>query len=445
MCCDDVAIKVTGVSKVYELYDKPWHRLLQCLCMGRSRFYKEFTALDNVSFELKRGHCLGIIGRNGSGKSTLLQIIAGTLAPSGGSVEINGKVAALLELGSGFNPEFTGRENIFMNAALYGMNQAEISAKLDKIIEFAGIGDFIDQPVKTYSSGMAVRLAFSVIAHVDADILIIDEALAVGDAFFVQKCMAFLHRFIKEKTVLFVSHDTGAVSNLCDTAIMLDRGHISHMGDPKSVTEKYLESFYESYQAEVKINPFKDDSTVTENREIQSGHDTVNDIINISDLRNSLQIFDFDADSDCFGKGELKISDVALLDEQGRRLLWVVGGERVVLRIHCQCFKAVARPIAGFYLKDCLGQNLFGDNTFSSYPELELKKGQSFSSEFSFIMPRLPVGEYTINPAVAEGTLEKHVQQHWIHNALTIRSHSSAVCQGLVGIPMERIRMYVNE
>src|SRR6266542_6439942 len=207
----EVAISVRGVGKMYRIYDRPQDRLKQMLWRGRRTYGREFWALRDASFEVRKGETLGIIGRNGSGKSTLLQIIAGTLAPSEGEVTVNGRVAALLELGSGFNPEFTGRDNVFLNGSILGFSREEMAARFDEIAAFADIGEFIEQPIKTYSSGMVVRLAFAVIAHVDADILVIDEALAVGDACFTQKCMRFLRRFMEKGTVLFVSHDISSV------------------------------------------------------------------------------------------------------------------------------------------------------------------------------------------------------------------------------------------
>ncbi|HJY34773.1 MAG TPA: ABC transporter ATP-binding protein, partial [Vicinamibacterales bacterium] len=193
---------MSDLSKVYQIYELPQHRLWQSLWRGRRRFYREFHALTHVSFDVRRGEVVGIIGRNGSGKSTLLQLICGTLTPSAGQVVARGRIAALLELGAGFNQEFTGRENVYLNGAIMGLTTAEIDARYARIVEFADIGDFLDQPLKTYSTGMVVRLAFAVIAHVDADVLVIDEALAVGDAFFVQKCMRFLRDFMKRGTIL---------------------------------------------------------------------------------------------------------------------------------------------------------------------------------------------------------------------------------------------------
>lgn len=236
----DWAIRAQGLGKTYRLYDKPHHRLMQALWRGRKSYYREFAALHDVSFELARGQTLGIIGRNGAGKSTLLQIICGTLTPTTGQVEVQGRIAALLELGTGFNPDFTGRENIVINAAILGLNQREITERLDDIIAFADIGLFIDQPVKTYSSGMYVRLAFAVVVHVNPDILIVDEALAVGDALFQAKCMTRMRRMLDDGlTLLFISHDIAAVKALCQRALWLDHGKVRTMGPTPEVTRDY--------------------------------------------------------------------------------------------------------------------------------------------------------------------------------------------------------------
>lgn len=237
----EVAIRVSGLSKCYHIYDRPQDRLKQTLWRGRKQFFREFWALRNVSFEVRRGDAVGIIGRNGSGKSTLLQMIAGTLTPTSGSVEVNGRVAALLELGSGFNPEFTGRENVYMNGAILGLSQEEIDRRFDGIAAFADIGDFIDQPVKTYSSGMIVRLAFSVSVNVEPDILIVDEALAVGDMAFQFKCMERLERLTKSGvTLLFVSHDIGAVKAFCHHVLYLSKGEVKAAGAASDMAELYM-------------------------------------------------------------------------------------------------------------------------------------------------------------------------------------------------------------
>lgn len=236
----EFALQVSHASKCYQIYNHPRDRLLQGLWGKRRKFYREFWALHELSFNLKRGQTLGIIGRNGSGKSTLLQLICGTLTPSSGEVQVHGRIGALLELGSGFNPEFSGRENVLLNAALLGLSRNEIEARLDDILTFADIGDFIDQPVKSYSSGMAIRLAFAVQAHIDPDLLVVDEALAVGDELFQKKCYGHLER-LKERgtSILLVTHSCPQILQHCDTALLLHRGRARLLGPPARVTVLY--------------------------------------------------------------------------------------------------------------------------------------------------------------------------------------------------------------
>ncbi len=238
----DVALSIRDVGKCYEMYRRPIDRLKQTLWRGRRRFYHEFWALRNVSFDVRRGEAIGIIGRNGSGKSTLLQIIAGTLRPTEGQVEVHGRVAALLELGSGFNPEFTGRENVFLNGAILGLSQQEIEERFDDIASFADIGEFIEHPVKTYSTGMLVRLAFAVQALLEPEILLVDEALAVGDAAFQIKCMTRMSNLLARGTsIILVTHDVDTVRTFCDAAVWLDQGGVRQVGEPREVTARYLE------------------------------------------------------------------------------------------------------------------------------------------------------------------------------------------------------------
>jgi len=449
---EDIAIRVTNLSKRYEIYSSPRDRLKQFVLprlrrlagLSPRQYFREFWALKDVSFEIKKGETVGIIGRNGSGKSTLLQMICGTLNPTSGSIQTNGRIAALLELGSGFNPEFTGRENVYMNASVLGLSNGEIEERFDDIVAFADIGDFIEQPVKTYSSGMMVRLAFAVIAHVDADILVIDEALAVGDAFFTQKCMRFLRGFMKTGTVLFVSHDTGSIKSLCNYAVWLEKGQVIQEGEPKDVCELYLEAFYEAQQGKsstTKLREFKrpDDSLPFKDQRLV--------FVNASNLRNDLQVFKFDADAASFGKGGAKIHDVRLLDENEHPLAWIVGGEKVILRVMVHTYQDLDSPIVGFYVNDRLGQTLFGDNTFLSYREqfVHCQEGNELQADFVFYMPLLPSGEYCITVAIANGTQEVHEQHHWIHDAVLFKSESSSVASGLIGIPMLEVKMQVLE
>jgi lipopolysaccharide transport system ATP-binding protein len=243
----EFSIRVEGLSKRFPVYSKPHHRLLQMFSprSAKSRWFREFHALTGIDFEIHRGETVAIVGRNGSGKSTLLQLICGTLTPSDGSVEVNGRIAALLELGAGFNPEFTGRENVYLNGTVLGLTRSEIDACFDEIASFADIGEFIEQPVKSYSSGMYVRLAFAVAIHVMPDILVVDEALSVGDEAFQRKCFARINK-IRDAgaTVLFVSHAAGAVTELCNRALLLDRGELLLDGAPKFVLSRYHKMLY---------------------------------------------------------------------------------------------------------------------------------------------------------------------------------------------------------
>ncbi len=242
---NDIAISVKNLSKKYKLYDTPQHRLREALHPFRKKYHRDFWALKDVSFEVKKGENVGIVGRNGSGKSTLLQIICGVLEPSGGETQVNGTISALLELSSGFNPEFTGRENVYMNGAIRGMTREQVDERFDAIAGFADIGEFMDQPVKTYSSGMYVRLAFAAAINVDPDILIVDEALSVGDEAFQRKCYSRIHAIQESgSTILFVSHSASAVVELCNSAILLDQGDLLLSGRPKRVVARYHKLLY---------------------------------------------------------------------------------------------------------------------------------------------------------------------------------------------------------
>ena len=450
----DISIKVECLSKCYQIYERPTDRLKQFIFPKVQQFFGgqpkqyfgEFWALKDLSFEVKRGETVGIIGRNGSGKSTLLQMICGTLNPTNGCIQTNGRIAALLELGSGFNPEFTGRENVYMNGALLGLSEAEVDDRFEAILEFSEIGNFIEQPVKTYSSGMLVRLAFAVIAHVDAEILVIDEALAVGDAFFTQKCMRFLRKFMEEGTILFVSHDTAAVVNLCQKAIWLEKGVCKEQGDPKTIAQLYLANNYEAQQgasavAASKITPIE--NNINEQPQNEQSRDMRLDFINSTAYRNDLELFEFEPEALNFGIGGGSIISAHLLDLDGTQLSWVVGGENVRLRVTCSATNEIFSPIIGFFVNDRLGQRLFGDNTynFTRQESHHFQQGENFQAEFVFKMPILPVGDYSITVALAEGTQQDHVQHHWVHEAILIKSHSSSVSTGLVGVPMQFVKI----
>lgn len=438
----DLAIQVIGVSKCYQVYDKPHDRLKQAILphlrrasgFSSKEYFKEFWALKNLSFEVKRGDTVGIIGRNGSGKSTLLQIICGTLNPTVGDIKVNGRVAALLELGAGFNPEFTGRENVYLSAMILGLTREQIDQRYDRILAFADIGSFIDHPVKVYSSGMYVRLAFAVIAHVDADIMVIDEALAVGDAVFVQKCMRFLRSFRERGTLLFVSHDTNSVLSFCQSALWLDKGHMRMHSSAQEVTQAYIEyCAQESYGDEAKLQALERRADV-EYQTPRIEPKTVEEV--------KLVLFDNIANSDGWHSGEASISSVKLINMSDLGRPYFYGGEHVMLRIVAEVHREMKSPILGFFVKDSLGQSLFGEHTFTHvHPPLNVKAGDKLESEFEFYLPLLPNGDYSMTVSIAEGDPMTNIQHHWLHDALIIKVSSPSLRYGLVGIPFERVEM----
>ncbi|SDG47390.1 ABC transporter ATP-binding protein [Dyella sp. 333MFSha] len=443
MSSDEMVVSVRQATKSFLLYDKPSHRLWQMLFRGRRRFYREHLVLDALSFDVPRGQTLGLVGRNGAGKSTLLSILCGTLATTSGDVDVRGRVAALLELGAGFNPELTGRENIDLCAQIYGLDEEQIESRRPAIIAFADIGEYIDRPVKTYSSGMFTRLGFSVVAHVDADILIVDEALAVGDAYFVQKCMRFLREFrATGGTLIFVSHDMGAVTALCDRVIWLKGGQIVMDDTPKEVAASYLSDLYQKDGGGAvdrvvgvgKSAPLRTQAAVSYTAQEVDGRAVW---LNATPLRNDLKIFPFAHKHD-FGTGSATFQSGGLFDLDGHRLSWVVGGELVRLQLRVVAHAAIRSLLLGFVVKDKQGQPLFGENTHLSYLDrpVELADGEACEAAFTFRMPVLPTGDYAVSVAVSDGTQEDHVMHQWIHDAIILSSRSTSVSTGLLGIPM---------
>lgn len=452
MSSDRYAIRVNGLNKCYQMYAAPRDRLKQFVLPRMQRltgkapkqYFREFWALRNVSFEAAKGETIGIIGRNGSGKSTLLQIICGTLNPTGGSIQTNGRIAALLELGSGFNPEFTGRENVYMNAAIFGLTREETDARFCDIASFADIGDFIEQPVKTYSSGMMVRLAFAVIVNVNADILVVDEALAVGDAVFNQKCMRFIRDFQERGTLLFVSHDTAAVRNLCKSAIWLSNGQTRMMGTSKEVSEAYLQfTLQEIYGDEAKLTSMVSDGDDaepdTEELHLASEGPPIIDYGAIAGVRDNMA----DAKGWKTGCAEMLSVSLTMLSHGTKGVF--EGGERVRMALRARAHETLQNPILGFLVRDRLGQDLFGENTlpFTNRVPTPISKGMIFEGVFEFRLPMLPDGHYSVMASVADGDLRSNVQHHWMHDALILNVSSSKIRYGLVGIPFEKVYIEV--
>jgi lipopolysaccharide transport system ATP-binding protein len=439
MSSDDVVISAHNLNKTYRIFDHQWHRLRQMFDFGDKKYYREFTALDNVNFEIKKGETVGIIGRNGAGKSTLLQLICGVSKPTMGSALVDGRISALLELGAGFHPEFTGRENVYMQGAIMGITRREMDKRFPEIAEFAEIGEFIEQPVKTYSSGMFVRLAFATIAHIDASVLVVDEALSVGDALFTQKCLRYLRKFReKNGTLLVVSHDIHTITSLCDRVVWLDKGKIRVIGPTKQVCDAYLVAMFGASRSD--NNKLKADAAAA-NLFVA---DQRRDFINASNLRNDLEIFSVDLSVDHAPSGNARIINVSLFDEDKRPFSWVVGGEKVTLRIRAQTMAHIVAPILGFTVQDRTGRAIFGDNTYLTYVDHPLNSpaGSFLEASFTFQMPRLPVGDYSIISAIAEGSQALPIMHDWVPNSLIFKSSTSSTNDG-IGLPMINIRLQI--
>ncbi len=430
-------IAAHGLGKAYRLFPRPSDRTKQLFAGRRRRYFQEFWALKDVSFQLRRGETLGIVGANGAGKSTLLQLICGTVRPSAGNVAAYGRCAALLELGAGFHPQFTGRENACLNAAALGLSKSEIAERFDAIVEFAGIGEFMELPVKVYSSGMYARLAFSICAHVDADILIIDEILAVGDDVFKQKCMRFLNRFRERGTVLFVSHNSGTVASLCDRAMWLDRGEMRELGPAEGVCAQYLASLMERNDT----GPEFLAKAVGDRWWAPPPPPLTQDVRhrNVSKMKLS----DFDTAAPWHGHGGAVIEAVSFHAPDGALLTEMRGEDEVVLRIRCRAERDISQPILGFVVRDRLGQSVFGDNTYVAYrgSPPSVAAGGLFEGTFRFQLPCLAIGAYSVAVAFVEGTQEDHIHLHWIEDALMISVFESPASRGIVALPAIDIRI----
>ena len=383
--------------------DNLWESYRIKFIEGRKIIWEDVWALQGVSFDVSQGDVLGVIGQNGAGKTTLLRILSGMLEPDRGNVDIKGKVSSLMELGAGFNPEFTGRENVYMNAAIMGLSKAETDARFDDIVAFADIGNFLDQPVKTYSSGMYVRLAFATAVNVSADILVVDEALAVGDARFQQKCMAKIREFCRSGTVIFVSHDTTAVTELCSRVLWIESGRVKMDGEPKLVVEKYLEHMYgEDSRTEKEL---------LETSSISGNNYNLNNFIPVTnDIRQ-------------FGNRKVVIESVRLFSPGGSNGV-VYSGRKCEISLILHARERISKPIVGYTVKDRLGREIFGDNTaLINYPLSPLAAGKRYLITFKLdAWPNLVEGDYAISVAVAEGTMEDHVQCHWLHDVFIVKS-----------------------
>lgn len=432
---EELAISVNNVSKCYKRYGHPVDKLKEVLLPGKN-YAQEFWALRDVSLDIRKGETLGIIGQNGSGKSTLLQIIAGTLTPTTGSVYVNGRVSALLELGSGFNPEFTGRQNVFFNGRILGLSQEEIEAKFDEIAAFADIGDFIEEPVKTYSSGMFVRLAFAVAVNVNPDILIVDEALAVGDIFFQQKCYAYLEKLRDNGTsIIFVSHDSQVIIKLCEKAILMEHGFLKYSGEPSFIASKYMELYYGKL-AHPKLQKPKPLKKINENHNNSSLNITTNQLV-------SPQFFQSDFPSvNRYGTNVGIIAGTAISDFDGNIKSIFQVGESCLISIKLNLHSVDICPLnIGFQIKDRLGQIFIGTNTCLLSVDMDdLDFGKPFICQFKVNLLILPQ-EYTVNVAVANYELASDITYDWLDYIGTIQIISDKPYLEQVGFCFSQIEV----
>ena len=402
-----IVIRAEHISKEYKLYDAKSDRVREALSLKGKKYYKPFKALNDISFDVKRGETVGIIGTNGSGKSTLLKILTGVIAPTSGTYMIDGKISALLELGTGFNPEYTGIENINLQGTMMGYSEDEMTERREEIIRFADIGDYLRQPVKNYSSGMFARLAFAVAISVNPDILIVDEALSVGDVFFQNKCFRKFDELQSGgASILFVSHDTATVQKMCSRVLWIERGEQRMLGDSYEVCTAYFNQRVErmNQQNTELVNSME--STENETPEEQKVSISVPQITVQSDSRVS---------------DKVEIISCYLRDVNGNHVLDLFADETYTLGIVSRFDERINNGIVGFVLENAKGVQFLSGNTYADAGrQLHVEKDTFLETTFTFKMPRLRSGEYLISPAVAIGTQEAHVNLTWLHGAITV-------------------------
>lgn len=404
---DEKAISVDHISKIYKLYDRNRDRLKEALHIGKNIHCREHFALDDVSFDVYKGETVGIIGTNGSGKSTILKIITGVLSPTSGNLNISGRISALLELGAGFNMEFTGIENIYLNGTMLGFSEKEIDDKLESILEFADIGDFVYQKVKTYSSGMFVRLAFAVAINIDPEILIVDEALSVGDVFFQNKCYRKFEDFKKQgKTILFVSHDLGSISKYCDRVILLEKGHKIGEGQPKEIIDMYKK---------VLVGQLDQISNTNKSDNSSSG----------SKWKDRMQL---NPNVDEYGSGLAEFEDYCAYDNSGTITNTIIKGEEFTVKVKIRFFERLQDPIFALSFKNMQGTEITGTNTmFEKITTGTPEAGDVYTVTFTQNMS-LQGGEYLISLGCVgyrEGSFTVYHRLYDVFNLTVISSKNT--------------------
>jgi len=399
---DDIAIKVNNLTKIYKLYDSPQDRLKEALHPLRRKYHKDFFALDDMSFQIRKGETVGIIGQNGAGKSTLLKTITGVLTPSSGSITVNGKISALLELGAGFNPQLTGLENVYFNGTIMGFSREQIDTKLEDILSFADIGDFIRQPVKTYSSGMFIRLAFAVAVNVEPEILIVDEALSVGDMMFQAKCYDKIKSLMAGGvTTLFVTHNMNTISSLCNYAYMLDGGKVFAQGPPNEVTQSY-------FRLQREREHTRQEKTATANKPT-------------GDSVKPLPQAEKKPEGERFITGIAKITDFKVFNHDDEETVALKTGSKFSVWMRVVFGGGVENPCVGMMIKNLQGQNLLGVH---SYHERRMcfgikQPGDEMSVTFTCKMLLNP-GRYMLNLAVSEHITDTEYKSIDIQNNIAV-------------------------
>jgi lipopolysaccharide transport system ATP-binding protein len=426
-------VQARKISKCFRIYRRPSDHLKELLTFGRRGYHQPFWAVKDVDVSVDRGCCLGIIGENGSGKSTLLRMIAGVVRPTSGDIAVNGRVSALLELGAGFNPLFTGRENIYLYASILGFSDAQTRERIPSIEKFAEIGEFVDRPVKTYSSGMFVRLAFAVAIHMDPDILIVDEALSVGDIFFQQRCIRRIQQLKREGvTILFVSHDLGTVRSLADRTIWMDHGSMHMEGKTDDVVAKYLAAMIMRGRKEMMADeeigqPLVSTSTLELADEALDRIPSFLEHIPNVDHR--------------YGNGKARVLGIGIYGREGQPAPGVAQGERICIRISIEFQEDVEQPNAGFMMRNRLGEDVTGTNVLFEGERLPAARaGDRLSVDFVMDLPFLQAGFYHFSPAVADGTLDQYEMCDWIENACAIEVLQRTATHGHLRIPV-RVRV----
>jgi len=437
------AIEVRGVSKFYNLYERPQDRVKELFSLTKKKYHTLYKALDQVSFTVKKGETLGIIGRNGAGKSTLLKLITGVITPSEGSIETHGEISALLELGTGFNPEYTGYENIFLNGSMRGFSDEEMQEKVKEIVDFADIGEYMGQPVKTYSSGMFARLAFAVMISFKPEILIVDEALSVGDIFFQQKCNTFMKEEMKGVTKLLVTHDMNSIANMADRVILIDRGKIIREGKPLEVIEDYLKLLHTSvFQSEAAAAKDEDARLETAERSEVAEQKAVAAEAAERE-KEKAEIGWVDAPKESIGGAQDILIDRCRMLINGEAVDVVKPGDAVRIELLLHSKKDADNIIIGYTFKDKYGNSIFAQSTLGEGIMIEgVKQGEVRKASLSFHWPEVKEGDYFLTLGLGEGYDQMvHTVQCWVHSVLHVQAIALKPMHGVINHVIEEFKI----